>query len=160
MGVVGMIYEARPNVTVDSAGLCLKSGNAALLRGSASAFATNTARLAVLAEAGTVVTLLPGVEFSTRQPYPDARRLLEAGVDVAIATDCNPGTSPLTSLLLTMNMGATLFRMTPAECLAGVTAHAARALGLDDRGRIAPGLRELGRRVEDLRWILDRKSVV
>ena len=89
---------------------------------------------------GTVATLLPAAEFSTKQPYPDARRLLDAGVTVALATDCNPGTSPLTSLLLTMNMGATLFRMTPAECLAGVTAHAATALGLADRGRIAPGM--------------------
>ena len=58
-----------------------------------------------------------------------------------MATDCNPGSSPLTSLLLTLNMGCTLFRLTPEEALAGVTTHAARALGLSDRGRIAPGLR-------------------
>ena len=60
---------------------------------------------------------------------------------MALATDCNPGTSPLTSLLLTMNMGATFFRLTPEECLRGVTANAARALGLADCGRLAPGLR-------------------
>ena len=74
-------------------------------------------------------------------PRPAAIAALRAaGVPMALATDCNPGTSPLTSLLLAMNMGATLFRMTPAECLAGVTAHAATALGLADRGRIAPGM--------------------
>ena len=60
---------------------------------------------------------------------------------IALATDCNPGTSPLTSILLAMNMGATLFRLTPAECLAGVTRNAARALGLDDRGTLAAGQR-------------------
>ncbi len=60
---------------------------------------------------------------------------------MALATDCNPGSSPMTSLLLAMNMGCTLFRMTPAEVLQGTTVHAARALGLTDRGRIAVGLR-------------------
>ena len=60
---------------------------------------------------------------------------------IALATDCNPGSSPLTSLLLTMNMGATLFQMTPLECLAGVTRNAARALGLADRGEISAGMR-------------------
>ena len=60
---------------------------------------------------------------------------------MALATDCNPGSSPLTSLLLTMNMGCTLFRMTPEEALAGITRNAARALGLDDTGVIAPGKR-------------------
>src|SRR3546814_14819638 len=61
---------------------------------------------------------------------PPGERLRAAGVPIALATDCNPGTSPLTSLLLTMNMGATLFRLTAAECLAGVTREGARALGL------------------------------
>jgi imidazolonepropionase len=60
---------------------------------------------------------------------------------VALATDCNPGTSPLTSLLLVMNMGATLFRLTVDECLAGVTRNAAKALGLSDRGTLAAGKR-------------------
>ncbi|MGY6568812.1 MAG: amidohydrolase family protein, partial [Salinarimonas sp.] len=63
------------------------------------------------------------------------------GVPMALSTDCNPGSSPLTSILLAMNMGCTLFRLTPAEALHGVTVNAARALGLDDCGRIAPGLR-------------------
>jgi imidazolonepropionase len=63
------------------------------------------------------------------------------GVAMAVATDCNPGSSPMASLLLAMNMACTLFRMTPEEALAGVTRNAARALGLDDTGMIAPGLR-------------------
>jgi imidazolonepropionase len=60
---------------------------------------------------------------------------------MAVATDCNPGSSPMTSILLAMNMACTMFRMTPVEALAGATVHAARALGLTDRGRIAPGQR-------------------
>jgi imidazolonepropionase len=63
------------------------------------------------------------------------------GVPIALATDCNPGTSPLTSPLLTLNMGCTLFRMTPEEALAGMTRNGARALGLTDRGTIAAGQR-------------------
>ena len=98
--------------------------------------------IAAMAASGTVAVMLPGAYYTLRETQaPPIAALRAAGVPMALATDCNPGTSPLTSLLLTMNMGATLFRMTPAECLAGVTTHAARALGLDDRGRIAPGLR-------------------
>ncbi|KGJ19148.1 imidazolonepropionase [Paracoccus sanguinis] len=98
--------------------------------------------IAAMADSGTVAVMLPGAYYTLRETQaPPIAALRAAGVPMALATDCNPGTSPLTSLLLTMNMGATLFRMTPAECLAGVTSHAARALGLDDRGRIAPGLR-------------------
>lgn len=95
-----------------------------------------------MAASGTVAVLLPGAFYTLRETkLPPVQALRDAGVPMALATDCNPGTSPLTSLLLTMNMGATLFRMTPSECLAGVTRHAARALGLDDRGTIAAGLR-------------------
>ncbi|WP_347267641.1 imidazolonepropionase [Paracoccus sp. (in: a-proteobacteria)] len=95
-----------------------------------------------MAASGTVAVLLPGAFYTLRETkYPPIAALREAGVPMALATDCNPGTSPLTSILLTMNMGATLFRMTPSECLAGVTRHAAAALGLQDRGRIAPGQR-------------------
>ncbi|MEN3746434.1 imidazolonepropionase [Sphingomonas sp. HF-S3] len=99
------------------------------------------AGVAAMAAAGTVAVLLPGAFYfmrETRKPPVDALRA--AGVPIAIATDCNPGTSPLTSLLLTMNMGATLFRLTVEECLAGVTRHAARALGLaNEIGTIEPG---------------------
>ena len=95
-----------------------------------------------MAASGTVAVLLPGAFYTLRETkYPPVQGLRDAGVPIALATDCNPGTSPLTSILLTMNMGATLFRMTPSECLAGVTRHAAAALGLPDRGQIAPDLR-------------------
>ena len=86
---------------------------------------------AALARAGTVAVLLPGAFYALReQRLPPVQALRDAGARIAIATDCNPGTSPLTSLLLTMNMSATFFRLTVAECLAGVTREAARALGL------------------------------
>lgn len=95
-----------------------------------------------LAAAGTVAVLLPGAFYTlheTRKPPVDAFRA--HGVPLALATDCNPGSSPMTSLLLAMNMGCTLFGLTPAEALAGVTVNAARALGLTDTGRIATGMR-------------------
>jgi imidazolonepropionase len=98
------------------------------------------AGIAAMAAAGTVATLLPGAFYFTRDTQlPPVAALRAAGVPIALATDCNPGTSPLTSLLLAMNMGATLFRLTVAECLAGVTRNAARALGRDDIGTLAPG---------------------
>lgn len=98
--------------------------------------------IAAMAEAGTVAVLLPGAFYTLRETQvPPIQALRDAGVPIALATDSNPGTSPLTSILLTMNMGATLFRLTPAECLRAVTRNAARALGLADRGVIAPGAR-------------------
>lgn len=95
-----------------------------------------------MAEAGTVAVLLPGAFYTlheTQMPPVDAFRT--HGVPMALATDANPGSSPMFSLLLAMNMGCTLFRMTPEEALRGVTVTAASALGLSDTGRIAPGLR-------------------
>ncbi|MFD2738920.1 imidazolonepropionase [Sulfitobacter aestuarii] len=93
-----------------------------------------------MAAAGTVAVILPGAFYTLRETQaPPIAALREHGVPMALATDVNPGSSPLTSLLLTMNMGCTLFRMTPEEALRGVTQHAARALGLTDQGRIAPG---------------------
>ncbi|PID35481.1 MAG: imidazolonepropionase [Rhodobacterales bacterium] len=98
--------------------------------------------VAAMAEAGTVATILPGAFYTLRETQaPPIEALRQQGVPMALATDANPGSSPLTSLLLTMNMGCTLFRMTPEEALAGVTRNAARALGLDDCGMIAPGKR-------------------
>jgi imidazolonepropionase len=95
-----------------------------------------------MAAAGTVAVLLPGAFYALRETLvPPVAAFRAHGVPMALATDCNPGTSPLTSILLAMNMGATLFRLTVGECLLGVTAHAARALGLQDvTGRIVPGL--------------------
>ena len=89
------------------------------------------AGVAAMASAGTVATLLPGAFYFVRETkLPPIGALRRHGVPIALATDCNPGTAPLTSLLLTMNMAATLFRMTVDECLAGVTREAARALDL------------------------------
>jgi imidazolonepropionase len=102
---------------------------------------TSEAGVRAMAQAGTVAVLLPGAFYFLRETkLPPVRRLRDAGVPIAIATDCNPGSSPLTSILLTMNMACTLFRLTPEEALAGVTCHAARALGLaDTHGTLAPG---------------------
>jgi imidazolonepropionase len=87
--------------------------------------------IAAMKAAGTVAVLLPGAYYFTREiRVPPIAALRAAGVPMAVATDCNPGTSPLTSILLAMNMAATLFRMTVDECLAGVTRNAALALGL------------------------------
>ena len=95
-----------------------------------------------MAAAGSVAVILPGAFYTIRETQaPPIAHFRAHGVPMALATDCNPGSSPLTSLLLTMNMGCTLFRMTPEEALAGVTRNAARALGLTDRGQIATGLR-------------------
>ena len=90
-----------------------------------------------MARAGTVATLLPGAYYFVRETQtPPIAALRAAGVPLALATDCNPGTSPLTSILLVMNMAATLFRLTVDECLIGVTRAAAGPLGLSDRGTL------------------------
>ena len=95
-----------------------------------------------LAGSGTVAVLLPGAFYTLHaERHPPVELFRRYGVPMAIATDCNPGSSPLASLLLAMNMACTLFRLTPEEALAGATREAARALGLADAGRIAAGLR-------------------
>ncbi|UWQ07940.1 imidazolonepropionase [Aliiroseovarius crassostreae] len=95
-----------------------------------------------MAKAGTTAVILPGAFYTLRETQkPPIVALREMRVPMALATDANPGSSPLTSLLLTMNMGCTLFQMTPEEALAGVTRNAARALGLADCGVIEPGKR-------------------
>ncbi|MFC8846368.1 MULTISPECIES: imidazolonepropionase [unclassified Micromonospora] len=90
---------------------------------------------------GTVATLLPGAEFSTRSPYPDARRLLAAGVTVALATDCNPGSSYTSSMPFCIALAVREMRMTPAEAVWAATAGGARALRRDDVGVLRPGAR-------------------
>jgi imidazolonepropionase len=98
--------------------------------------------IAAMAASGTVAVILPGAFYTLRETrLPPIAALRAAGVLMAVATDCNPGSSPMTSLPLAMNMACTLFRMTPLEALAATTTHAARALGLADRGTIAPGQR-------------------
>lgn len=112
------------------------------------------AGIEAMAASGTVATLLPGAYYFVRETkLPPIAALRSARVPIALATDCNPGTSPLTSLLLTMNMGATLFRLTVAECLAGVTRNAARALGLADRGTL-----EAGKRCDLAIWDVERPA--
>jgi imidazolonepropionase len=98
--------------------------------------------IAAMAAAGTVAVLLPGAYYFLRDTTPPpVAALRAAGVPLAVSTDCNPGTSPMTSLLLAMNMACTLWRLTPQEALAGATCHAARALGLHDRvGTLAVGM--------------------
>ena len=98
--------------------------------------------IAAMRAAGTVAMLLPGAYYFLRETrLPPVAALREAGVPMALATDHNPGSSPALSLLLMLNMGCTLFRLTPEEALRGVTVHAARALGLADRGTLAIGQR-------------------
>ncbi len=94
-----------------------------------------------LAAGDTVATLLPGVEFSTRSPYPDGRRLADAGVTVALASDCNPGSSYTSSMALCVALAVREMRLTPAEALWAATAGGARALRRDDVGVLAPGRR-------------------
>ncbi len=98
--------------------------------------------VAALAKAGSAAVLLPGAFYTLRETRkPPVQALRDHGVAIALATDCNPGSSPLASILLTMNMGCTLFRLTPEEALAGTTKQAARALGLVDCGTIEVGAR-------------------
>jgi len=107
-----------------------------------------------MAARGTVATLLPGAYYALREtklPPIDAFRA--HGVPIAIATDCNPGTSPLLSLRLAMSMACTLFRLTPEESLRGATANAARALGLDDRGTL-----EAGKGADFVIWNIERPA--
>jgi imidazolonepropionase len=94
-----------------------------------------------LASSATVATLLPGAEFGTRQPYPDARRLLDAGVTVALATDCNPGSSYTSSMPFCVALAVRDMRMTTAEAIWSATAGGARALRRADVGHLAPGAR-------------------
>ncbi len=95
--------------------------------------------VAALADSDTVATLLPGAEFSTRSPYPDARRLIDAGATVALATDCNPGTSFTTSMPLCIALAVREMRMTVAEALRAATVGGAAALRRTDVGRVSVG---------------------
>jgi imidazolonepropionase len=101
----------------------------------------STSDIKALADSQTVATLLPGAEFSTRSGYPDARALLDAGVTVALATDCNPGSSYTTSMPFCIALAVREMRMTPAEALWAATAGGARALRRDDVGHLSVGAR-------------------
>ena len=107
-----------------------------------------------MADAGTVAVLLPGAFYALRETrLPPIAGLREHGVAMAVATDCNPGTSPLLSLRLAAGMACTLFRLTPEEALRGVTVHAALALGLSDRGTL-----EVGRRADLAVWNVNQPA--
>jgi imidazolonepropionase len=108
-----------------------------------------------MAGAGTVAVLLPGAWYFLRDTKAPPVALLRAlGVPMAVATDCNPGTSPLTSILMAMNMACTLWRLTPREALAGCTVNAARALGRHaDIGTL-----EVGKRADFALWEIDRPA--
>ena len=109
---------------------------------------TDAAGVDAMARAGTVAVLLPGSYYALRETrMPPVAAFREHDVAMAVATDLNPGTSPLRSLRLTMNMACTLFRLTPAEALRGATVNAAKALGLGDRGALA-----VGRRADVVVW--------
>ena len=111
--------------------------------------------IAAMTRHGTVAVLLPGAYYFLRETQPPpVAALRAAGVPMAVSTDCNPGTSPMTSLLLAMNMACTLWRLTPQEALAGVTCHAARALGLQqETGSLA-----LGKRADFALWRIARPA--
>jgi imidazolonepropionase len=107
-----------------------------------------------MAQSGSVAVLLPGAYYALRETkLPPIAKFREAGVPIAIATDLNPGTSPLLSLRLAMSMACTLFRLTPEESLRGATVNAARALGFEDRGVLAPG-----RRADLVVWNIERPA--
>jgi imidazolonepropionase len=116
---------------------------------------TSEEGVAAMAAAGTVAVLLPGAFYFLRETrLPPIAALRQAGVPIAIASDCNPGSSPVTSLLLMLNMACTLFRLTPEEALAGVTRHAARALGL----QASHGTLEVGKSADFAVWEIERPA--
>jgi imidazolonepropionase len=116
---------------------------------------TSEAGVAAMAAAGTVAVLLPGAYYFLRETkLPPVAQLRAANVPIALATDSNPGSSPVTSLLLMLNMGCTLFRLTPAEALSGVTRHAARALGLSE----SHGTLEVGKAADFAVWDIERPA--
>lgn len=112
---------------------------------------TNEAGVCAMAQSGTVATMLPAAFYTLRETrLPPIAQFRERGVPMAVASDVNPGTSPVLSLRHAMNMACTLFRMTPEEALRGVTVNAARALGLADRGTL-----ETGKRADFVVWNVD-----
>ncbi|MDX1482361.1 MAG: imidazolonepropionase [Woeseiaceae bacterium] len=149
---LGLPVKLHADQLSDTGGAALAAGHRALSADHLEY--TNARGVAAMADAGTVAVLLPGAYLTLRETQPppiDALR--EAGVAIAVASDCNPGTSPVCSLLASMHLASALFRLTPAECLAGVTRNAARALGCDDRGRL-----ETGRRADLLVWDFDHPA--
>ncbi|HET6628971.1 MAG TPA: imidazolonepropionase [Woeseiaceae bacterium] len=143
---LGLPVKLHADQLSDSGGAMLASGFRALSADHLE-YASD-AGIEALAEAGCVAVLLPGAFLTLGETQlPPVERLRELGVPIAIASDCNPGTSPVCSLQTTMVLAASLFKLTPEECLAGVTREAARALGLGDRGTL-----EVGKRADIAVW--------
>jgi imidazolonepropionase len=116
---------------------------------------TSEAGIAAMARAGTVAVILPGAFYFLREKQlPPIEAMRKAGVPIAISSDCNPGSSPATSLLLMLNMAATLFRLTPEEALAGVTRSAATALGLS----ASHGTLEVGKTADFAIFAIERPA--
>ncbi|HEX7324520.1 MAG TPA: imidazolonepropionase [Rhodanobacteraceae bacterium] len=137
---LGLPVKLHADQLTDLGGAALAASFNALSADHLECAGTNAA--AAMARSGTVATLLPGSFYALRETrVPPIAALRAQRVPMAVATDLNPGTSPLRSVRLAMSMACTLFRLTPEEALRGVTVNAARALGLADRGRLAPGLR-------------------
>lgn len=137
---LGLPVKLHAEQLSDSGGAALAAGYRALSCDHLEWLSEGGAR--AMARAGTVAVLLPGAFYFLRETkLPPIGLLRQQGVPMAISTDSNPGSSPCSSLLLMLNMACTLFRLTPEEALAGVTRHAARALGLADRGVLAAGQR-------------------
>ncbi|HOV59286.1 MAG TPA: amidohydrolase family protein, partial [Rhodanobacteraceae bacterium] len=115
---------------------------------------TDEAGVRAMAQAGTVAVLLPAAFYALRETrVPPIESFRRHGVPMAVASDLNPGTSPILSLRLAMNLACTLFRLTPEEALRGATVHAARALGLNDRGTL-----QAGRRADFVVWDIDHPA--
>jgi imidazolonepropionase len=137
---VGLPVKLHADQLTDSGGAALAASYDALSADHLEC--TTEAGAEAMAAAGTVAVLLPGANYFLRESRkPPVELFRQHGVPMAIASNCNPGSSPALSLLLMLSMACTLFRMTPEEALAGVTRHAATALGLDDRGVLLPGKR-------------------
>ncbi|WP_299323417.1 imidazolonepropionase [Parasphingopyxis sp.] len=150
---LGLPVKIHAEQLSDSGGAALAAGFDALSADHLE-YAGETA-VAAMAESGTAAVLLPGAFYFLRETKLPPVELLRAhGVPISVATDCNPGTSPLTSLLLTMNMAATLFRLTVEECLTGVTRNAAGALGLSDE----IGTLEAGKACDLAIWDVERPA--
>jgi imidazolonepropionase len=149
---VGLPVKLHAEQLSDSGGAALAAAHGALSCDHLEWLSEDGAR--AMAAAGTVAVLLPGAYYFLRETrLPPIALLRRERIPMAVATDCNPGTSPCTSLLLMLNMACTLFRLTPEEALAGVTREAARALGLQDRGTLEPG-----RRADFVLWNVRRPA--
>ncbi len=137
----GLIEKVHANQLGEGPGVELAVSRRAASADHCSYLSSRDVELLADGAATTVATLLPGAEFSTRAPYPNARRLLDAGATVALATDCNPGSSYTTSMAFCLALAVREMGFTPEEALWSATAGGARALRRDDVGHLAPGAR-------------------